>query len=182
MKEDYATRLKLYESKKPYRDRRFFMSAKHQRAIQLARHAQWKEAAAGFAEELELEPNAVFVWYELAPLLVESGDLTGYEKHRQAMLAKFGETTEQGVALWTARAVLLRPITAEESVVVSRLAKTAVKEEGLSPWKECVVGLSEYRQGHFDKSLEWMQKAVVRPGLSERDAQSYLIMAMRTIV
>ena len=53
---------------------------------------------------MELEPDAVVYWWRLAPLLVESGDLTGYEKHRQAMLAQFGETTEPEVALWTAQA------------------------------------------------------------------------------
>ena len=112
------------------------------------------------------------------PLLVESGELTGYEKHRQAMLVRIGETTDPTVAFSTARACLLLPITAEESAVVSRLAETLVKEEGESAWKASVVGMLKYRQGHFDKALEWMQKAVVRPGSSVFEAQSYLVMAM----
>ena len=91
MKQVFTTRLKLYESKAPYRDRRFVTSAKRERAEALARHAQWNEAAAGFAEVLELEPDTRFNWWHLAPLLVESSDLTGYEKHRQAMLARFSD-------------------------------------------------------------------------------------------
>jgi len=91
------------------------------------------------------------------------------------MLARFGETAESTEALWTAQVCLLLPISYEESAVVSRLVE---RVNGMSPWKECVVGLLEYRQGHFDKSLEWMQKAVARLGQSRWDAQSYLIMAM----
>jgi len=178
MKQDFATRLTLYESNEPYRDRSFITSAKLVRAIRLAKHAQWKEAAVGIAEVVELEPDSMVGWLVLAPLLVESGDLTGYEKHRQAMLAHFSETTDPTAACLTVQACLLLPITAERSAVASRLAETAGKEALLSRAKESVTALLEYRQGHFDKALEWTQKAVARSGVSPFDAQSYLVMAM----
>ena len=165
MKQDYSTRLKLFESKAPYRDGSFLTPAKHFRASKLGRHGQWDEAAAGFAELLELEPSQVVNGFDLATLLIEKGDLAGYEKLRQAMLARFGDTTYPTDALWAAQACLLRPINDEESLVLSRLAGTV---EGFSQWKEselkdCVVGLLEYRQGHFEKAVERTQKSVARP-------------------
>ena len=50
--------------------------------------AEWKLAAADFAEALEINPAYHWPWLRAAPLLIEVGDLDGYREHCRAMLAR----------------------------------------------------------------------------------------------
>lgn len=47
---------------------------------------------------LTLTPDAEWLWFELGTVLLVSGDIPGYEKHIQATLARYSDTTDPAVA------------------------------------------------------------------------------------
>ena len=79
------------------------------RANFFGRSGRWKEAAADLTKVVELDPKTQWSWLELAPLLVESGNVTDYKKFCQAVLDQFGDTDQQLIALRTVQCCLLLP-------------------------------------------------------------------------
>jgi serine/threonine protein kinase/tetratricopeptide (TPR) repeat protein len=147
-----------------------------------ARTARWKEAAADLSKVVQLNPNNSSSWFQLAPLLIESGDLAGYRENCHAMLALFGTTTDPRVAEQTAKACLLVPITEEDLASASRMADIAVtadKDRGWLAYYEFAKGLAEYRQGRFALASEWAKKALAKAREDNHlAAQSYIVMAI----
>src|SRR5206468_3425411 len=61
------------------------------RANALARLGRWQEAATDLAKVVELKPSAEINWCQLAPLLVETGDLAAYRRHCRKALDQFAQ-------------------------------------------------------------------------------------------
>jgi tetratricopeptide (TPR) repeat protein len=146
-----------------------------------ARTARWREATVDMSRAVELAPNDHYNWYQLAPLLIESGDFAAYAKHRQTMLTQYGTTKDACIAERTAKACLLLPVTGQVLTIASELADTAVTVGHQDPWLayfQFAKGLAEYRQGHFANAVEWTQQALKEPGVEYRDAQANAVLAM----
>lgn len=109
-------------------------------------------------------------WYGYAELCLFLGDEEEYRRARTALLAKFGRTTEPGIAERVARAALLAPATGGELEQSAALAAVAasVDRRKLSweyPYYQFVRGLSEYRQGKFREAITTLRgQAGGRPG------------------
>jgi len=150
------------------------------RGLFRARHGQWKQAAADLTKAIKLDPEEHWNWYQLAPLLVEAGDLEGYRKHREAMLARFGAMNDPPIAERIAKASLLLPAVGADLASASTLAGRAAGAGQDHPWLayfQLVKGLAEYRQGRFTEAAAWTKKALASPGVYERDAQAYAVLA-----
>jgi len=100
-----------------------------------------------------LNPGEQTNWYYLAPIFVEAGDVAGYDRHRRALLDRYGSTDSVQVAERTAKACLLLP---GPSDVIGRAAELAgfavnrgAEDAGLLPFYRLAAGLAEYRLGHF---------------------------------
>jgi tetratricopeptide (TPR) repeat protein len=146
-----------------------------------ARTGRWTEAVADLSKALLLDANEPFPWLQLASLLIETGDLTGYQKHRQAMLARLAGTSDPRIAEMTAKAALLLPVSGADLTTASRLADMAInagKDEQLLAYFQFAKGLAEYRQGRFANSVEWTEKALAAPEVAFRAVQASMVLAM----
>jgi serine/threonine protein kinase/tetratricopeptide (TPR) repeat protein len=147
-----------------------------------ARTGRWKEAVADFSKLIELEPENHENYHMLAPLLVQSGDLDAYRRHCAQVVERFGKTDDPAIAERMAKDCLILPSSDADLDAVDDMIDSAIAA-GPDYWAatffQFAKGLSEYRQGHFTSAVEWMQKALAKPGESEfRDAQAYLVLAM----
>ena len=133
------------------------------RANALARLGRWQEAAADLAKAVELRPSAEINWCQLAPLLVETGDLAGYRSHCRGALAQFAQPDGPDQAGEISKLSLLIPAEGTELRTAAKLADAAgaaeYREIGLGP-RQLAKGLSEYRQGNFAVAIGWMDKAL----------------------
>ena len=192
-KEDYGSRLKLYESNSPYRDTatnalapaaddRLGMAALlRARGTLCAQFAQWTLAAGDLTNAIALNPDEHWNWYQLGPLLLETGDTGGYRKHCYAMLARFGTTNDPAIAERTAKACLLLPLDGADLAAASKLAETAVtlgKDDAWVAYYQSAKGLAEYRLANFAQAVEWTRKALGQPGIYSRDIQAYSVLAL----
>lgn len=144
------------------------------RASGAALRGRWKEAAAGYAQLVELEPDNHEHYHALAPLLVQTGDWEGYRKNCQNEVARFRDTQVAHVAERMAEDCLILPNSGVDLKVVTAwtdLAVTAGKDSGVLPWFQHARGLAEYRQGRFAEAIEWAQKALSR-SQPNRDLQA----------
>ena len=154
-----------------------------------ARMGHWQVAATNFTRSIAANPTNQWNWFCLAPVLIQAGDLSGYRKECHAMLLRFGETQDPGIADRTAKVCLLLPsaVSAQELATVGKLAERAVDLGTNSPWMhwfQLAKGLAEYRQGQFSRSVESMQRiqkgigAANDPMRDSCEADSYMILAM----
>jgi hypothetical protein len=79
------------------------------RAGVLARQGRWAEAGADLAKATELNASEIVNWRSYAALLLESGDLSGYDLLRQGALKRFAKPSAPGDAAQIAILALLRP-------------------------------------------------------------------------
>ena len=151
------------------------------RGMWRGRMCHWKEAAADFSKALELRPE-YFVYYRLAPVLVQSGDLEGYRRCCAQVIARFAATTDPHIAEWMAEDCLLLADSGVDLSVVTAwadLVVTAWKDSRVLPTVQFCKGLAEYRQGHFAGAVDWLQKALSHAGGDlERDVKTYMVLAM----
>ena len=158
------------------------VDALRRRGLLLASHCRWKEAAADIARLIKLDPADHNLYHELAPLLVQSGDLPAYRRHCAQELARFTGTSDPNTADRMAKNCLILPDSGVDLSAVSAWADTAVtagKDSGAFPWFQFCKGLAEYRQGHLAGAVDWTQKALSRLGdIPERDVEAYMVLAM----
>lgn len=132
------------------------------RASLRARLGRWKEAAADVATALQHHPDDYQCYHMLAPLLVQTHDVAGYEKLCHTIVAQFRGTANPMVADPMAKDCLILPMDGLDLPAVVGLADTAVKggQGKLAlPYFLMCKGLAEYRQGHFAEAIEWCQKS-----------------------
>ena len=138
------------------------------RADLRARSGQWREAADDAALAFKYQPTDRGLYAMLAALFVEAKEQSRYEQFCDTLLAKFGDTTNVYVADQVAKACLFLPATRTNADVIYRLADLPVTrgmEDKLAmPFFEVCKALSEYRQGQYEKAVEWAQKPLTIEG------------------
>ena len=143
---------------------------------------RYAEATADLAKALEVNPDDDWNWFLLAVVLADSGDEPQYQKHCQAMLARFGATKDPVVAEHVVKACLLLPADGADFDAACRLADTAVapsKEHEPSGGSMLVKSLAEYRRGQFASAAAWAEKTLATSkGGDGRDMEAHAILAM----
>jgi tetratricopeptide (TPR) repeat protein len=154
-----------------------------------ARLERWSEAADDLMQARRLNPQDIWPWQQLAPLLIKTGEVEEYRQHREAMLANFGATGGPGVDGKTVKVFTLLPAPAGPSLTsVAKIASRAVAQGQASPhlaYIQATKGVADYREGHFAQAAEWSEKALAnrRKGNSALEAQilnaqAYPVLAM----
>jgi tetratricopeptide (TPR) repeat protein len=128
------------------------------RAGVLARQGRWAEAESDLAQATKLNASEIVNWYESAPLLLETGDTSGYDFHRQTALQRFAKPGAPANAAQVAILALLRPAEGADLQTAGELAQFAASaySDGTLPWREFAQGLAEYRQGQFADAIKSM--------------------------
>jgi hypothetical protein len=132
---------------------------------------KWREAADCFTTVTRL--NRILPDAEVAnlgldliypgPVLLECGDVAGYERFRQDVLARFAVTTDPRAFEHVLKACLLRP--ADEAILQQLQPLGQLAEQSLATipanrdqyrdHRVFALALLAYRQGHFTNALEW---------------------------
>jgi eukaryotic-like serine/threonine-protein kinase len=130
------------------------------RAYLRARRGQFAEAAADLVRVRETNPDAQGVWYQLAALLVASGQLDVYREHCRRSAERFGKTKEPRTADAIARICLILPESGADLEVVTQMADTAVvfTNHQAFNWFQLAKGLADYRQGRFAGAADWTKR------------------------
>ena len=150
------------------------------RADLLARRGRWKEAAADAAQVVEYRPEDHESYHMLAPLLVASGNLEGYQQLCRKIVARFGGTSNLAVADRMAKDCLILPSAGVDLKPVAAMAEFAVTNgagASTAPFYQCCKALAEYRQGHFEGAVAWAERAAKNP-FPYSQAEAYAILAM----
>ena len=127
------------------------------------------------------------LYHSLAPLLVATGDISGYQRLCQRILAQFGGTNnpfspdrfardaiasgswlvplkgDPAIADRMAKDCLILHTSGVDLQMVAELAEVAVTEgekNRFLPYFHCTRGLADYRQGNYPAAITWMQKSL----------------------
>jgi hypothetical protein len=104
------------------------------------------------------------------PLLIEAGDIAGYERTRKMALTRLAGTPFAGAAEQLLKTSLLLP--ADESIMkmmppLEQLIVDSLKDYDpkkndnswiLASWRTFALALLEYRRGNFTASMNWLTK------------------------
>jgi tetratricopeptide (TPR) repeat protein len=180
------------------------------RADFFAQRGRWKEAVVDAARALEAAPHDHMLYHSLAPLLVATGDIAGYQRLCQRILAQFGGTNnpcsrdriardaiaasswlvpprgDPAVADRMAKDCLILPLSGVDLHVVEELAEAAVAEgerNRFLPYFHCTRGLADYRRGKFPSAIDWMQKTLANDrGRAGHQWDDYLYVEAYTVI
>jgi WD40 repeat protein/tetratricopeptide (TPR) repeat protein len=146
-------------------ERRALAVAGHQRrANDFVHRAQWPEAIAAIMQAIETDPEQHATRYHMATLLVEVGDVTGYDGLRRLLLSRYGGTKDPQVAERTAKACLLLPGPSDVIRQAAGLAEMALDHRaeagGTLPYFLLASGLAEYRQEHLDTAEKRLRESL----------------------
>jgi len=154
---------------------------------------RWRPAADRFT--LLLQIDKLDGWdvstlddLECGPILIELGDLAGYERFRQAAIAHVANA----VYPFTDRIIkisLLLPADEKVMKALNPLAEAAAKSfdtsvntDGdvfLAAWRSVSMALMEYRRGNYAKAAAWCKRCLDYPEYNApRAATARVIMAM----
>jgi TPR repeat protein len=184
IRDDYKSRLKLYESGSAFRvvgedflvptgDMPEMMAGLfHARGKLCAQYSQWKAAIADMQKAIDLVPTNHETCYELSALLIQAGDLEGYRTNCHREVAWFSGTKDPHTAHRMVKSCLARDDSGVAPEQTSEWADTAIRL-GTNDWAwpshfQFTKALAEYRQGHFASATEWIQKWSPREG-TDRD-------------
>jgi eukaryotic-like serine/threonine-protein kinase len=138
-------------------------------------YGRWREAADRFAVLMQVvQPDdwdtTTLDYLRYGPVLVEAGDLAGYERFREAAIAHYTSTTNPIAAERVVKMSLLRPADARLLDLLQPLGEVAsvslegdgVKNAGVSmaAWRAFSLALWELRRGNCEKALVWCQRSV----------------------
>ncbi|MHB8520974.1 MAG: tetratricopeptide repeat protein [Limisphaerales bacterium] len=140
------------------------------RSFLFGQSGRWQAAATDLLQVTTLVPN--MPWFSLGPLLLETGNATGYINFRGRLLLTCGLTEDPPTAAATAMALLLQP-TEIGLATASQLAETAVTggtNQARLAYFQLVKALAEYRQGRFASAGDWSQKSLAGGGANPVDA------------
>ena len=151
-------------------------------AFARARAGDWPRAVTNYSRLVNVLPTEGFPYFVLAPLLVETGDLDGYERNRQRILRQFADTSVPVTLQRMLKACLLQPVPDADQDGVENLARTlnTLPPRLLSQEAFRVVrALFEYRQGHYNQALELLKNLPAGPRATPHLAvQACVISAM----
>ncbi|HEY4417710.1 MAG TPA: serine/threonine-protein kinase [Verrucomicrobiae bacterium] len=146
-----------------------------------AEKGQWPKAVPLATQLVEHEPNQSSRYHALAPLLVATHDLAGYQKLCAQIVVRFKDTQDPYTADQMAKDCLILPDSHADLKVIGKLADVAVTQGRKSssyPFFVCCKALAEYRQGHFSEVKKWASVAANEPfPFSQTEAFAILAMA-----
>jgi serine/threonine protein kinase len=132
-------------------------------------HAQmgkWDLARKDFSKSIEDDPTNHVAYHYLTPLLLRDPNTDSYERHRQAMLLMFGQTSDPTVAAEIGKDCLLAPLNPGDLAAARRLADLArgnvTKTDSIAD-AALDAGLADYRAGNFTAAATQLQKIDTRP-------------------
>jgi tetratricopeptide (TPR) repeat protein len=133
----------------------------------LVRLGRGDEARVDWQRSLEADPPEHNAWDGYAEFSLFLGQEDEYRRARQALLAKFGATTNPYVMQRTALACLLRPATGDElrqAVALAGRAADVDRSKYQLGYPDFLFtrGLADYRQGRFDDAIAAMRGEAVR--------------------
>jgi len=145
----------------------------------------WKQAANRYVvlvqvNQVDKEDRSDSATIDLllaAPLLIEAGDLAGYDRIRRMALTRLANTLNPAAAEHLIKTSLLLP--ADESLMkfMPPLAQVTAdsiqfydpKKYGgyyIAAWRAFALAVLEYRRGHFNDTLAWLNKCSSFPDQS----------------
>jgi hypothetical protein len=158
-----------------------------------ASNGEWAQAAARFnlLLEADLKDNSLEMTGDLllaGPILIELGDVEGYERFRRAAVARFLDTTDPIAAERTLKISLLLPPDADLMKSLQKLSEVAANSvrgikaaaENMVAWRCVSLGLMAYRQGDAAAARDWCRKCLAFSGdvPHNREATAHIIQAM----
>jgi serine/threonine-protein kinase len=128
----------------------------------LLRQGRVNEARVAWLTAVEANPPEHDAWFGYAEFCLFLGREDEYRRARQALLARFGASTDPYVAERTGRACMLLPATGDElrqAVVLAGRAAAADRSQHAPayPYFLFAQGLAEYRQGRLDQAISAMR-------------------------
>ena len=137
-----------------------------------ALNGRWAQAADRFNLLLEADQkdNSWAITDDLlmaGPILIERGDMKGYERFRRAAVARFSNITDPIFAERTLKICLLLP--ADDQVmksleplseVAAAATQTAEPADYMAAWRCVSLSLMAYRQGYTPTAIEWCKKCL----------------------
>ena len=146
---------------------------------------KWKQAANRYAvlvqvNQVDKEDRTDAATADLlmaAPLLIEAGDLNGYDRIRRMALARLATTANPAAAEQLIKTSLLLPADDSLMKLMPSLAQvTAASIEFFDPkvngesyiaaWRAFALALLEYRRGHLVEAQDWLRKCAGFPDQS----------------
>src|SRR6185312_8692955 len=157
-----------------------------------ALNGHWTQAAARFNLLLQVDQNdnswAITDDLLMAgPILIERGDMQGYEQFRRAAIARYVGITDPIFAERTLKISLLLPADAQMmSSLQSFSDVSAVSLEGktnpkdiMAAWRCISLAIMAYRQGYAPTAKAWCEKCLAYSGNNPpRIATAHIIQAM----
>ncbi len=133
---------------------------------------QWPEAAADFGKAVELQPDNVYLWYEQAASLLATGNTDEYRRVCAAMVKRFADTKDNGVASRMMYICVPVPDLGVDPAVLVGLAERGARSFA---GNERILGAALYRAGQFDAAIKNLEKAAA---VQTPKAWEWLFLAM----
>ena len=144
---------------------------------------RWQKAADRYAvvvqvnqvDRAELSIVATGDLLVAQPLLIEAGDISGYERTRKMTLNRLAGTPFPSAAEQLLKTSLLLPadesmmkmMPSLEKLIADSLKNYDLKENDkswiLATWRTFALALLKYRQGNFYASMDWLEKCSAYP-------------------
>jgi serine/threonine-protein kinase len=135
----------------------------------LLRQGRGDEARRAWLKALEADPPEHDAWFGYAELCAFLGQDAEYRRAREALLGRFGGSTDPYVAERTGRACLLLPASEDELRKAAALIDRAMTARGPKYERyyahfHFAKGLAEYRRGRLEGAV-WMMQGGALPAL-----------------
>jgi hypothetical protein len=95
-----------------------------------------------------------------------AGDRAAYRRSCRQILDRFGTTTDPMIAERVAKSCLLLPTggpEADEALLLAERALARAGDSWLAPFVHLVLGLAEYRVGHPEAAIRWLDRSLAHP-------------------
>jgi hypothetical protein len=144
---------------------------------------RWKQAADRFSvlvqvnqvDKSDRTDRATSDLLLAAPLLIEAGNLTGYDRMRRMELNRLAGTPNPIAAEQLLKTSLLTPAEPSTLATLEPLAKVltdslasrdpAINDASFNAaWRALALALLEYRRGNFTAAADWLEKCSAYPG------------------
>src|SRR5262249_27861439 len=126
-----------------------------------------------------LIPNYPQDDYILCALLVLAGDTEGYRKCRTKMFRKFADLNDPDVDWRLARAYVIAPGGGADPAIGLPLIERAVRSNPNGAWYLHVLGLAQYRAGHFAETIKQLNHSIeVDRVWTDLTAVNWIVLAM----
>ncbi len=90
-----------------------------------ARRGEWGAAITNYTRAMQADPTNHYAYHLITPIFAETGDVKGYQRHREKLLQLFSGTPDPTVAERIGRDCLLLPCSGSELEGIAKMADTA---------------------------------------------------------